>query len=1694
MPQTVQYRLTIRTASTLAAPNPTTNLLVVTSIAGGTGPYIAAPPQGDGVEIDPLMGTTRSGAYVIEVVDANTGTDGTGTLRVVTNTLEDATFRQQMISRRAKVEVLRDNVPSPLIDGFVTSVRLVSPMRYAITIGDSRRQERTQTIFQGAALGSYTTRGTITGGPITGTADFGTVKPRGGWKYRVTVNGDDVSLEFQSGYEPAQNSPVVTDWSKVNREEIGQIISARRQVNPYALLGGGSQFVTSYTTPVYDFTTADWVVGGGIQAVIGNTTTNAVPVRALVCGFSQTPTNEALGVSTLYLYWPGCPYATGSSVYVSLNTVEVSDECPLYIDAHPVDIVTAIWTNARILYDPAAAWVAAMRSLIGDTVRLALRFDKAPLMDEFLPQAIYGPFGVAERVNSAGLLELVPTRIRTTTAPSLTITGSSLRGADEVVFDLDESTAVSAITLTQQVLSPTFYNAPNRNNSVQSSQTSGPVNGVTVQTITQTAQYMDASLAVFSGKTIAYNVPGMIHTSADFVPNTQTQLDAMAVGTFDRFGRGCPSAEVAILATDAAAAALVGDEVYLEAPHYPNKGYRIGESTVGARIMQVVRRTETPSGPMLRLLDSGLAAQPVAPPVTITVAQSPTAPSSIARFTVTNAAAINATGVLQVRVEQATGTVTPTGNGADFALYTAGQVPTTGVDLAPVITPGVTQYVRARTEQPGRRPSAWSAWAAVTLSNLPTVTGLTASAIRQTAATITWANTSTSLPLAIFANQGIGIPANSAPFRVATVPAGSTSTIVRSLTGPSVAWTLGVAYESAQVVGPIATVSLTTNSTLDTPTRPAGIAIIPGVDDATLTQGIALALWASDQSLDIRIERSTTSGSGFVTIATVAGSTPVYVDQLPRDGTTYYYRIAHVLGGFTVSAYTPEVSAIARGVPPGVERPGAVTPVVQVATSEVGTTATVTLTITDPQSRVAEVRFRERTNGGAWSAWTIDTTIPYSYSATIPGTGFVQIEYEVSGFDAAGTALQVLAGGVESFDADSSASMVSVVGTFTASATMLLAISADSDTQSIRFAHSTAGQPTLATTQAATAINGRNYATTLSGPYPVGTTVFVSVLGYTGLSGGGLESVLFQYRFVRDNTGIVYSQCLATLAASSATQIVVTVFGTATTGSPTVQLMAPLAGSATLAAGAAPGVPVASGSQWTFNRGAALGQPGGAQFRAVLAGTVSDDDFIEVPEQGRDTTYLTSRARVLSTSNTQVVVRYAVIDKYSPLSCSMSYTSTGVGSITPSTPQTVTAAVADQFPTPPSDEVAGSFVDFTIQRPSFQAGNGGVTFQVTNASRVSDTDFVVVPAVEQDTIALSARARVTSTDSTTQVVRVAVADPQPATVIASITGSTVTTSAPHNQSGTFTVIISGNSNGAYNGTWTATVLSATTFSISTSSTTGTGGSAAPQNYATIGFSTTGLATPTQVGGAALPSPVTVTPQTSLTEAAGTFFDFQITRPASGQPPGRINFTVTAGGRAPATQAATVVAQDIVAPSLDVVVTPGATTYTIVVTSTGTMSYQINGGSVIAGTGSPQTIVATRPAVGSNPNVYAFRAVRDGITTNGTAAVPALEPANVTITAFSIVFDFTNNYVEYNYTLTGLPTSYDIKCFAFIDGLATGELIEVSSTSTKTIVGSPIPIDPTGSITNNWELFFEVTDDAFSVLATSISKFESTYQP
>lgn len=225
---------------------------------------------------------------------------------------------------------------------------------------------------------------------------------------------------------------------------------------------------------------------------------------------------------------------------------------------------------------------------------------------------------------------------------------------------------------------------------------------------------------------------------------------------------------------------------------------------------------------------------------------------------------------------------------------------------------------------------------------------------------------------------------------------------------------------------------------------------------------------------------------------------------------------------------------------------------------------------------------------------------------------------------------------------------------------------------------------------------------------------------------------------------LAYNQCIATVTATSATQITVTVTATAPSGTPTVTL-AEITGSAAVVSGPAVGAASPSGSVWVFSRGAALGGPGAVQFRADADGNVSDTDTVAIPEQGRDTVYLASRARVIASDATSVTVRYAVADPYpqGTGSVALAYQAQNTGTVTPASGSTIT-------PNATITENAGTYVDYTITRPAFGTGTGRVTFTASAANRVTDSDAVDIPA--QEKTAFGPNLQVASVQSGTNVV------------------------------------------------------------------------------------------------------------------------------------------------------------------------------------------------------------------------------------------------------------------------------------------------------------------------------------------------------
>lgn len=323
-------------------------------------------------------------------------------------------------------------------------------------------------------------------------------------------------------------------------------------------------------------------------------------------------------------------------------------------------------------------------------------------------------------------------------------------------------------------------------------------------------------------------------------------------------------------------------------------------------------------------------------------------------------------------------------------------------------------------------------------------------------------------------------------------------------------------------------------------------------------------------------------------------------------------------------------------------------------------------------------------------------------------------------------AITRLEGGLD--DLQRAARVTDVFLSFDDAGQLLLTVECNKDTLSFRYALSSTDYPSVADVEAADLRTGSAGDFTEVGPYQPGDTVYVSVIPYRGVNGDGNAGEKYDQAATRGV--LVYNQCTVRVISQTDATVTVQVDGTNELGAPAVKLVN-IGGTITLNAGAALGVPVPSGSQWTFNRGGTNKLAGSATFRAEYPSTVFDEDTVTIPAD-RDTTYLSMRARVVATTPTQLVVRVAVADPYpqGANSATITYTTTGVTAITPASGQTVTPAAS-------ITEGAGTFVDFTIDREPNSSATGRVVFTAAAANRNNDTDSVDVPGQKADFIAMS---------------------------------------------------------------------------------------------------------------------------------------------------------------------------------------------------------------------------------------------------------------------------------------------------------------------------------------------------------------------
>lgn len=594
---------------------------------------------------------------------------------------------------------------------------------------------------------------------------------------------------------------------------------------------------------------------------------------------------------------------------------------------------------------------------------------------------------------------------------------------------------------------------------------------------------------------------------------------------------------------------------------------------------------------------------------------------------------------------------------------------------------------------------------------------------------------------------------------------------------------------------------------------------------------------------------------------------------------------------------------------------------------------------------------------------------------------------------------------------------------FTDVGALHMKIECNSETNAFRYAVSTTATPSAETARAAAVQVGYQGTFEVVGPYAAGSVVYVTVLAYSGRNGDGIEGKKFTSQAARST--LVYSLCGAQVTDVSPSTITVTVTSSATgvSTTPTVQLLG-VTGSCTVAScsvagGEVAGTEVPSGTSWIFNRGAALGPSGQAQFRSTLSNTVSDDDYVEINEIGRDTVNLQSRARALSTSATTVVVRVAVAapNTTGGLAALITYQSSGVGTVTPASGGTVTPTASIL-----TSEAAGTYIDYTITRPVSGSPPGMLTFTATCTGYTSDTDVISIPA--QDTTYSMCLARITATDATTITVTVSATSPlgTPTVQYVGVTGNVTKASGAAagvacTQNGTdnvwvfnrgsfgggtgmaeFEAVLAGavsdSDSITLNEIGRDTVYLTTRARVTSTSATQVvvrfavadpypqGSGSATITYQDLG---SGGVTPASGG--------TVTPASTLSEVSGTYVDYTITRPASGSGTGRVTFTATASNRTSDSDSVDIPPQERTTfggllPSISIVTTPSATAYSIVVTYTGTCTVSLDGAAPTSVSASPATISAGRATVFGGDHVYAFTVTRDSQTVSDSVVVPA----------------------------------------------------------------------------------------------------------
>jgi hypothetical protein len=216
------------------------------------------------------------------------------------------------------------------------------------------------------------------------------------------------------------------------------------------------------------------------------------------------------------------------------------------------------------------------------------------------------------------------------------------------------------------------------------------------------------------------------------------------------------------------------------------------------------------------------------------------------------------------------------------------------------LNPGTTYYYRIRSTNAGGSSAYTSESSATTSSSGPTApTGLSATAVSSSGINLSWTDASgdeTGFQVERSTTSGSGFTL------ITTTAANATSYSDASLTANT---TYYYRIRATNGTGSSAYTAEASATTLVAPPSQPKFPTASAASSTSINVG-----WADNSSNEtgFEIERSTTSGSGFVLIHTTAANVTTYSNTGLNEGTTYYYRIRAINAGGS-SAYTVQAAA-----------------------------------------------------------------------------------------------------------------------------------------------------------------------------------------------------------------------------------------------------------------------------------------------------------------------------------------------------------------------------------------------------------------------------------------------------------------------------------------------------------------------------------------------------------------------------------------------------------------------------------------------------------------------------------------------------------------------------------------------------------------------------------------------------------------